>query len=237
MHANLEWASWIVTRRAAIDRALAERLGEAMPDVAAPETEALRRFRSFAGARLRRDDAGPPALDGLRVDAVATTRLVQGWCRVAEEVAGARGAELRMLLDPLAAHFQNALVGHELASEARKAPRIGRRAVSGAIDRIADAFVAIDVDAGTIADANPAAATLLRVGREELIGRPIADFCSPAARSMWSAELESLLESATPRRFRTALVDALGTSHAVEILATRLATRDRVLALLVARIA
>jgi PAS domain-containing protein len=237
VHANLEWASWIVTRRAAIDRALAERLGESMPGVAAPETEALRRFRSFAGARLRREDAGPPALDGLRVDAVATTRLVQGWCRVAEEVAGARGAELRALLEPLAARFQSALVGAEQASEARRAPRTGRRAVSGAIDRIADAFLAVDVDAGTIADSNPAAATLLRVAREDLNGRAIAEFCSPAARAMWSAELESLLESAAPRRFRTALVDARGGSHAVEILATRHATRDRVLALLVARVA
>lgn len=236
MQANLEWASWIVTRRAAIDRALAERLGASMPGVAAPETEALRRFRSFAGARLRREDAGPPALDGLRVDAVATTRLVQGWCRVAEEVAGARGAELRALLDPLAARFQSALVGSEQASEARRAPRTGRRAVSGAIDRIADAFVAVDVDAGTIADLNPAAATLLRVTREELLGRPLIDFCAPAARALWSAELESLLESAAPRRFLTAVVDARGAVHAVEIHATRLATRDRVLALLVARL-
>jgi PAS domain S-box-containing protein len=236
VQANLEWASWIVTRRAAIDRVLSERLGDAMPGAAAPETEALRRFRSFAGARLRREDAGPPALDGLRVDAVATTRLVQGWCRVAEEVAGARGAELRALLDPLAARFQSALVGSEQASEARRAPRLGRRAVSGAIDRIADAFVAVDVDAGTIADLNPAAATLLRVAREALLGRPIAAFCSPAARGLWDSELESLLESAEPRRFRTALVDADGKSHAVEIVATRLATRDRVLALLLARV-
>ena len=38
------------------------------------------------------------------------------------------------------------------------------------IDRIADAFVAVDVDAGTIADLNPAAATLLRVAREALLG-------------------------------------------------------------------
>jgi PAS domain-containing protein len=236
VQANLEWASWIVTRRAAIDRVLSERLGDAMPGAAAPETEALRRFRSFAGARLRREDAGPPALDGLRVDAVATTRLVQGWCRVAEEVAGARGAELRALLDPLAARFQSALVGSEQASEARRAPRLGRRAVSGAIDRIADAFVAVDVDAGTIADLNPAAATLLRVAREALLGRPIAAFCSPAARGLWDSELESLLESAEPRRFRTSLVDASGKSHAVEIVATRLATRDRVLALLLARV-
>jgi PAS domain S-box-containing protein len=161
---------------------------------------------------------------------------VQGWCRVAEEVAGARGAELRALLDPLAARFQSALVGSEQASEARRAPRLGRRAVSGAIDRIADAFVAVDVDAGTIADLNPAAATLLRVAREALLGRPIAAFCSPAARGLWDSELESLLESAEPRRFRTALIDASGKSHAVEIVATRLATRDRVLALLLARV-
>jgi PAS domain-containing protein len=232
--ADLEWASFLVVRRAAIEQALAERLG-AKPAAAAAETEALRRFRSFAGARLRRADAAPPALDGLRVDAIATARLVETWCAAAQEVAGERGRELRALLDPLVARFRSALVGNELAHEARSAPRAARRVVAGAIDRIADAFLAVDLEAGSIADANPAASALLRIPREDLLGRTAASVVSPDARADFSVQLDSLVESATPRRFAARLVDARGDAVAVDVTATRLSSRNRVLALLVAR--
>ncbi len=233
---GLEWASFLVTRRAAIERALAARLGEGFPSASAPEAEALRRFRSFASARLRRADAASPALDGLRVDAAATARLVEAWCDVAAEHAGGRGSELAGLLAPLADRFRTALLGTELAHEARRATRIPRRAVIGAIDRIADPFLAIDVEDGSIADANPAAATLLRVSREDLLGKAAAGFVAGDARERWSAELDALVESAAPRRFATRLVDARGDGVAVEIHATRFASRDRVLAVVVARI-
>jgi PAS domain-containing protein len=236
VQSGLEWAGFLVTRRAAIERALAARLGAAFPRANAPEAEALRRFRSFASARMRRDDAGAPALDGLRVDSFAVARLVDAWCSVAEEFAGGRAAELRSLLGPLRERFRSALLGTEQAHEARRAPRTGRRAVVGAIDRIADAFLAVDVDDGSIADANPAAATLLRVAREELLGVPAASHVAPDAQARWSAELEALAESAVPRRFASQFVDARGDAVAAEIHATRFASRDRVLALLVARV-
>jgi PAS domain S-box-containing protein len=151
-------------------------------------------------------------------------------------VAGARGTDLHALLDPLVARFCSALLGVELAHEARRAPRPARRAVTGAIDRIADAFLAVDVDAGTVADANPAATALLRVEREELLGKPALDFVAPASRALWSAEIESLAESGAPRRFEAILVDARGAPIGVDVHATRHATRDRVLALIVARV-
>lgn len=235
MDPGIEWATFLVVRRAAIDRALALRGGAALPGPAAPETEALRRFRSFAASSLRRGTAGAPALDGLRVDAVAVARLVEDWCRAAGELAGDRRDDLRERLDPLIARFRSALVGTEVAHEAARAPRTQRRAVGGAIDRIADAFLAIDLEGLAIADANPSAAALLRTPRETLIADTLARFLAESDRDAWVAALEPLLESATPRRFEATLVDARGDGVRVEVHATRLQSRDRVLALVVAR--
>ncbi len=235
MNPGIEWATFLVVRRTAIDQQLALRRGAAMPGPGAPETEALRRFRSFAASSLRRGDAFAPALDGLRVDATAVARLVEDWCRAAGEVAGARRGELCERLDPLALRFRSALVGTELAHEAARAPRTQRRAVTGAIDRIADAFLAVDVESLAVADANPAAAALLRIDREVLVGGEVTKFLAADARDAWIAALEPLLESATPRRFRATLLDARGDAVKVEIQATRLETRERVLALVIAR--
>ena len=235
MNPGIEWATWIVVRRSAIDCALAARRGGEAPHVAAPETEALRRFRSFAASSLRRGDAGAPALDGLRIDAVAAARLVEDWCRAAGEIAGEQRDELRRRLDPLVARFRSALLGTELAHAARGAPHVSRRAVGGAIDRIADAFLAVDLESLAIADANPAAAALLRVERAALVGGEMAKFLASDAREAWIASLEPLLESAAPRRFRATLLDARGDAVSVDVHATRLATRERVLALVVAR--
>ncbi|MBW2374117.1 MAG: hypothetical protein JRF70_16440, partial [Deltaproteobacteria bacterium] len=47
-------AVWLVTRRWEIERALAARLGDGAPSPAAPEAEALRRFRSFVSTALQR---------------------------------------------------------------------------------------------------------------------------------------------------------------------------------------
>ena len=235
MNPGIEWAAFLVVRRTAIDQKLALRRGAALPSPAAPETEALRRFRSFAASSLRRGDAGAPSLDGLRVDAVAVARLVEDWCHAAGELAGEQGYDLRQRLDPLVARFRSALLGTELAHEARRTPRTQRRAVAGAIDRIADAFLAIDLESLAIADANPAAVALLRLPRETLVGGEMVKFLAPDARDAWVAALEPLLESAAPRRFCATLVDARGDQVAVEIHATRLETRERVLALVVAR--
>jgi PAS domain-containing protein len=232
---GIEWAAFLVVRRTAIDQKLALRRGAALPGPAAPETEALRRFRSFAASSLRRGDAGAPSLDGLRVDAVAVARLVEDWCQAAGELAGDEREDLRQRLDPLVARFRSALIGTELAHEARRAPRTQRRAVAAAIDRIADAFLAVDLESLAIADANPAAAALLRVDREVLVGGEVTKFLTADGRGAWAAALEPLLESAAPRRFRATLVDARGDVVAVEIHATRLETRERVLALVVAR--
>lgn len=231
---DVEWSSWIVSRRAAIERALALRRGGAAA-AADPESEALRRFRSFAASALRRGEEAAPALDGLRVDPERTAALLAGWCEAAIALAGDEGDELRALLEPLAARFRSALVGQRVARKAAKAPRVPRRAVVGAIDRIADAFLAVDLESGQLVDANPAAAALLGVTREQLIGAPAERFVRADARGAWRDELEELVESAEPRRFRAVLLDALERPVSVEVHVTRFAARERMLALAMAR--
>jgi PAS domain-containing protein len=238
---DLEWAGWLVSRRAAVERALALRAqgrSDAPPAAGSPESEALRRFRSWAAAALRRGDgaAGPP-LDGVRADPARAVRAVEEWCGAAVELAGPQGAELRALLAPLAARFAAALTGARVARHADRAARPARRAVVGAIDRIADAFLAVDLADGLVVDANPAAAALLRTPRAALLGAAAERFVAADARVVWGDELAELVESDEPRRFRAIWVDALAHPIAVEAHATRhQPTRDRLLALILARV-
>jgi PAS domain-containing protein len=233
---GVDWAHWIVARRSAIEQALTAGAGGAVPAASSAESEALRRFRSFAAMALHRGDDVAPAVDGVRVDAARAAPVLERWCEAAAEVAGERGSELRGLLGPLAERFGAALTGAGMARAARRPPRTRRRAVAGAIDRIADAFLAIDLDAACVVDANPAATVLLRTPRETLLGSDARRFVHEDTRAEWSEELDELVESDQPRRFRTTLVDALGRPRAVEAHATRhLPARERVLALLVLR--
>jgi hypothetical protein len=73
------------------------------------------------------------------------------------------------------------------------------------------------------------------VDRAALVGGEVTKFLAADAREAWLAALEPLLESAAPRRFRATFIDARGDAVAVEIQATRFATSERVLALVVAR--
>ena len=86
--ANLHWASFLVTRRAAIDRTMLEQARGEGPGIA--EAETLRRFRSFVTASLRRGDGGEPALDGLRVPEDVSLVCTDAdphfdWCRPSED--------------------------------------------------------------------------------------------------------------------------------------------------------
>jgi PAS domain-containing protein len=241
---GIAWAGWLVSRRAAVDRALALRAherGETPPAAGSPEAEALRRFRSWAAAALRRGAVeGAPALDGVRADPVRALRALEAWCGAAVDVAGPHGAELRGLLAPLVARFEAALTGARVGravARAERTPRAARRAVVGAIDRVADAFLAVDLADGLVVDANPAAAALLRTPREALLGAAAERFVHADARAVWGDELAELVESDEPRRFRAVWVDALAHAVAVEAHATRhQPARDRLLALILARV-
>ena len=235
MTRNPQLATWLVTRRAEIERTLAERLGPAAPRPGAQETEVLRRFRSYAASALQRGTLAQPALDGLRADERRVGALLRAWSEAAGEVAGPSGGVVREALAPLLQRFDASLRTTTVGRRKSGAPRTRRRAVAGAIDRVADAFFALDADSARVVDANPAAGALLGVARDALLGVDAMSFVPDEARAAWWTELDAMTEASEPRRFRGELQTAQGASLAVECTLTRFASRERVLALVVAR--
>jgi PAS domain S-box-containing protein len=104
-----------------------------------------------------------------------------------------------------------------------------------AIDRIADAFLAVDALSGRIVDANPAAGALLGRARDGLLETHLAACVPPEERERWQSELDAVSEGSEPRRFEARLCDGRGIALPVEARVTRYVARDRVLALILAR--
>jgi PAS domain S-box-containing protein len=225
----------LIAQRLQIQQVMNSRLGAAAPAPGAPEAEVLRRFRSYAAASLRRGPAGEPALDGLRPNERRTSALLAAWCEAAAEAAGPNANAVSSALEPVLIDFRNALRTSNSGRRKRGAPRAGRRAVMAAIDRICDAFLAIDADSGRIVDANPAAGALLGVARDALIDVEAASFMPEESRSDWWTQFDAVTEGTEPRRFRASLADRVGTPIAVDCTLTGFATRGRTLALVVAR--
>jgi PAS domain S-box-containing protein len=230
-----ELASFLITRRAQIEAVMATRLGPAAPGPGAPESEVLRRFRSFAASALRRGEAADPALDGLKANQRRTEALLDTWADAAAEVAGAGGDRVRTALDPLIQRFRNSLRQTTSGRRTRGAPRTNRRAVMAAIDRVADVFIAVDADSGLIVDANPAAGALLGLARDALLGVDAMSFVPEPARSSWWIEFDAMTEGTEPRRFASQMQDTGGVQVAVECSVTRFSSRGRTLALVLAR--
>ena len=229
-------AGWLLTRRTAIGGELQDRLGGTAPAGGAPETEALRRFRSFVLLALTQGEEAAPSLEGLRTDPRRARRLIEAWLEAAALVAGPDQAGVREALSPLLERFVLALRETARARRASGAPVAGRRrAVSAAIDRVCDAFFAIDAETGAIADANPAAGALLGTTRDRLLGADAMEYVPADARPLWWAQLDAVSEGSEPRRFRACLQDAGGRPLAVDATVTRFSTRSRTLALILAR--
>jgi len=228
-------AAWLVTRRREVERSLAAHLGDVAPSPAAPEAEALRRFRSFVSAALQRGAAPTPSLDGLRVGEARVAALLAAWTECAAGAAGPRADEVRAALEPLAARFAAALRDTAPARRRSGAPRTRSRAVRAAIDRVADGYLAIDVDSRLIVDANPAAGALLQTTRDALLGADAETFVPEAERERWWAHLDSLVEGGDTRRFPSRLCDAAGSRVGVEVSLSRHAQRSRTLALALLR--
>jgi PAS domain S-box-containing protein len=214
---------------------MARALGGRMPSAVSPHAEALRRLRSFAVAALQRGAEARPALDGLRVDAEEASPVLCAWLDAAVEAAAPDGRAVRDALEPVLASFAVALRSSEGARRAGGAPRAGRRAVSAAIDRVADVFLAIDTESGRIEDANPAAGALLGRTRERLLGASALEFVPEPGRELWWSQLDALAEGSEALRFEAALLDGSGRAVGIEARATRFATRSRTLALVLAR--
>ena len=233
---NRELATWLVRRRREIDQGLAQSGRVAMPAASSPEFEALRRFRSFAASCLLRGELAAPSLDGLKLDDALLAALLGAWCDAAAETAAPERSEAtRAALTPLAAHFCAALRGTGRSRRRRGAARTGRRAVRAAIDRIADAFLAVDPDTGRIVDANPAAGALLGLQRDALLESNVAAFLAGPDAEEWAARIDAVAEGGEPARFHASLRDGAGLRIPLDVQVTRHATRQRTLALVVAR--
>ncbi len=238
MKSNRDLAGWLISQRNAIEAAMNERLGPAAPGASSPEAEALRRFRTFVSTALMRDDAPPPALDGLRVNQRRTEALLLAWIDAAGEAALASerdGNGLRNLLAPLAQQFKLHLRSSSPGRKSRGAPRAKRRAVVAAIDRVAEGFLAIDTDTGIIEDANPAAGALLGLNRDELLGVDAMSFVPEAARGTLWRELDAVGEGVEAHVFATTLQDSRGAPLDLVASSTRYAARNKTLALLLLR--
>jgi myo-inositol-1(or 4)-monophosphatase len=182
-----------------------------MPGPGSPESETLRRFRSFAASTLRRGVGAAPALDGIRVDERLATMLLSSWIDAAAATAGPDATAVREALVPILVRFRVGLRTTQPARHASGTPRSSkRRAVSAAIDRISEAFLAIDVDSGRIADANPAAGALLGKKRDTLLDSYVTQFLPQDAGHTWWTHLDAVAEGAEPRRFLSSLVDPSG---------------------------
>ncbi len=237
MAADPELALWLAAERQAIENVLLARLGAEAPGPRAPESEALRRFRSFAAAALLRGERAAPALEGLHLPSLRTVEtLLSIWCEAAQEVADVDCREyLASQLAPLLERFRTALRGTASARRRRGTPRANRRAVIAAIDRVSDVFLAIDADTRTIADANPAAGALLGTNRDALIGADVGRFIPTSEQAQWWTHLDAVAEGSEPLRFRSALRDATHACVRIDVSITRYANRARTLALVIAR--
>lgn len=228
-------AAWLMQSRAQIETALNARLGPAAPSPASQEAEALRRFRTFSSTALIRGEVTPPNLDGLRVNQRRTLALIEAWLETSTLLAGEHGEAIQKAVRPLVERFALALRTSHNGRKVSGRPRLARRAVSAAIDRVADAFLAIDTDSGAIEDANPAAGALLGIKRDALLGVPASSFVAPSAKDALWQRIDSMAETSDTLYFTTALRDAEGNEFEVSASASTFSTRNRTLALVLAR--
>ena len=235
MQNNRDLASWLIQRRSEIEVRMRDVLGAAAPSAGAPETETLRRFRSYSGAALVRERPGSPPIDGLRPNERRAMALLRAWVHAAAEVAGDNGRRVRDSLDPLVDRFRIALRATHSGRRSAGAPRASRRAVVAAIDRVSDAFLAVDCDNGRIVDANPAAGALLGVDRDALLAVDAISFIPEESRPQWEEALDSVSESEEGRELDTKMRDAHMEDLPVSVRITCFATRRRTLALVMAR--
>jgi len=228
-------ATFLIQHRSRIDALMNAQLGGAAPDPASAEAELLRRFRSCAAAALASGRPAEPALEGLRVHDRRAAALLDGWIDAAAAAGAPHGEAIETALRPLQQAFVARLRQSTGVRRAKGAPRAKRRAVSAAIDRVADGFLALDANSGQIVDANPAAGSLLGVARDALLGVDAMAFVPSACQASWWIELDAMTEGAEPRRFESTIVDNRGRQIAVTCSVTRFATRERTLALVLAR--
>jgi PAS domain-containing protein len=233
--ANRELANWLMAQRLEIERVMQERLGAAAPAASGPEAETLRRFRTFVSSALIRGEAPRPVLDGLRPNERRVMALLMCWAEAASELAGPDSEVVGSALAPLLDAFRLAIrtTGAKRVSSGR--PRATRRAITAAIDRVADIFLALDVDSGEILDANPAAGAALGVARDALIGIEFNVFVPTDVQGPWWTALDTIAEGQDSVVFAALMQDREERRIRLEASATRYVRSGRTLAMVLAR--
>jgi len=215
---------------------MAESLGAAAPAASGPEAETLRRFRTFASTALMRGEAPRPVLDGLRPNERRVMALLTTWAESAVGLAGPDASVVRRALAPLLDAFRLAIRTTGTKRKTSGRPRATRRAITAAIDRIADLYFAIDVDSGEILDANPAAGAGLGVARDALIGIEFNAFVPSDGQGPWWTALDAIAEGQESTIFSAVMQDREGRTLRLEASATRyMRSANKTLALVLAR--
>jgi len=233
--ANRDLASWLLVKRLEIEQLMQTRLGAAAPAASGPEAETLRRFRTFASTALMRGEAPRPVLDGLRPNERRVMALLSCWAEAASELAGPESTVVASALAPLLDVFRLSIRTTGTKRKTSGRPRVSRRSVTAAIDRVADLYFAIDVDSGEIVDANPAAGAALGVARDALIGIEFNAFVPSEGQGPWWTALDTLAEGQESHLFLASMKDREDRRLRLEVSATRYPTRSRALALVIAR--
>lgn len=233
--ANRDLASWLMAQRLEIEKRMQMRLGAAAPAASGPEAETLRRFRTFTTSALMRGEAPRPVLDGLRPNERRVMALLTCWAEAASELAGPEADVVSDALVPLLDAFRLSIrtTGTKRKSSGR--PRASRREISAAIDRISDLFFAIDTDSGEILDANPSAGSALGVSRDALIGLEFNAFVPTEMQGPWWTAVDAVAEGQENHVFVATMVDRAGRRLRLEASATRHLSKQRAVALVVAR--
>ncbi len=161
--------------------------------------------------------------------------LIDAWTRAADHTFADDSIDLRALIEPWTNQFRTAIRTSAGSRKQSGRPRVARRAVAAAIDRVADAFLAVDTDSGEIVDANPAAGSLLGVNRDALLGVDSQQFVPEAERGSWWTELDAMSEDGDTRSFAARLTDVRDSPLEVVATASRFASKGRILALLMLR--
>jgi PAS domain-containing protein len=133
--------------------------------------------------------------------------LLGCWVESAGVLAGPDARAVSAALAPLLDAFRLAIRTTGAGRKSSGRPRVSRRAVTAAIDRVADLYFAIDVDSGEIVDANPAAGAALGVARDALIDIELGRFVPDDDQGPWWTSLDALAEGQESVTFEASLQD------------------------------
>jgi PAS domain S-box-containing protein len=185
--------------RGTIEDEVDRRLGRGEPSPEA-RLEVVRRFRSFVRLASIDLESARPSLDGLGGNSAAGLEKA---IEIAVDVACLcePPAAVKESLRTLEARFRTGIRRIMRPSEPERKQRRGRRRalhggkrVRAAIDRIGDAYLALDLESGRLADLNPAAEVLLGAPAVTMIEKPFVDLIEPQARRAFG-DLEARLDA------------------------------------------